>query len=63
MDIFVVFQEITNYFKTVLDNIFFNDILTFNGFNISVGSIVVGISIICIIIRLVYGHYGKGETF
>lgn len=63
MDIFVVFQEITNYFKNVLDNIFFNDILTFNGTNISVGSIVVGIFIIGIIIRLVYGHYGKGDAF
>lgn len=63
MDIFVVFQAITNYLKNVIDNILFNEILTFNGVKISVGSIFVGITVIGIIIRLIYGHYGKGVSF
>lgn len=59
MDLLVFFNYIVDLLSNFFNNIFMNDVLTFDGIPISLGSIFIGITVIGIIIRLIFGAYSS----
>lgn len=59
MDLLTFFNYLVDLLSSFFHNVFMKEVLTFDGIPISLGSIFIGITVIGIIIRLIFGAYSS----